>query len=54
MVEDVEEGRGVEETLEGAVEEAGVAGVEETSADAINIVRPGDVDGLGVQARGHS
>ena len=44
----------MEEALEGAVHEAGVSRVEETSADAINIVRPGDVDGLGVEARRHS
>ena len=44
----------MEGAIEGAVHEAGVAGVEQSSADAINIVRPGDVDGLGVQARRHS
>ena len=44
----------MEEALEGAVHEAGVAGVEQTSADAINIVRPGDVDGRCVKARHHS
>ena len=44
----------MEEALEGAVHEAGVSSVEETSTNAINIVWPGDVDGLGVQARRHS